>query len=41
MTFFGFKVGQCDTIAIQPLLDVWHCLLDVYNKYQTDIPKHV
>ena len=22
-------------------LDVWHCLLDVYTKFQIDISKHV
>ena len=37
----GCKVGQGDLTAMKLYLDVWHCLLDVYTKFQIDISKHV
>ena len=38
---FGCKVGQNVPIGMKLQLDVWHHLLDVYAKFQTDISKHV
>ena len=38
---FGCKVGQSLLIGMKLELDVWHHLLDVYAKFQTDISKHV
>ena len=36
---FGCKVGQSVQIRMKLELDVWHHLLDVYAKFQTDISK--
>ena len=38
---FGCKVGQSVQIGMKLELDLWHHLLDVYAKFQTDISKHV
>ena len=38
---FGCKVGQSVQIRMKLELDVWHHLLYVYAKFQTDISKHV
>ena len=38
---FGCKVGQSVQIGMKLELDVWHNLLDVYAKFQTDISQHV
>ena len=38
---FGCKVRQSVMIGMKLELDVWHHLLDVYTKFQTDISKHV
>ena len=38
---FGCKVGRSDLIVMKPDLNVWHCLLDVYTKFQIDISKQV
>ena len=38
---FGCKVGQNVQIGMKLALDVWHHPLDVYDKFQTDISKHV
>ena len=38
---FGCKVGQSVQIRMNFELDVWHHLLDVYAKFQTDISKHI
>ena len=38
---FGCKVGQSVLIGMKLELDMWHHLLDVYAKFQTDISKHV
>ena len=38
---FGCKVGQSVQIGMKLELGVWHHLLDVYAKFQTDISKHV
>ena len=35
----GCKVSQGDPTVMK--LHVWHCLLDVYTKFQIDISKHV
>ena len=40
-TIFGCKVSQSVQIRMKLELDVWHHLLDVYAKFQTDISKHV
>ena len=40
-TIFGCKVSQNVQIRMKLELDVWHHLLDVYAKFQTDISKHV
>ena len=38
--FFGCKVGQSVQIGMKLELDIWHYLLDVYTKFQTDISKY-
>ena len=38
---FGCKLGRSDTIVMQLKLDVSCHLLNVYNKFQIDISKHV
>ena len=38
---FGCKVGESVQIGMKLELDMWHHLLDVYAKFQTDISKHV
>ena len=38
---FGCEVGQSVQIGMKLELDMWHHLLDVYTKFQTDISKHV
>ena len=38
---FGCKVGQSVQIGMNLKLDMWHHLLNVYTKFQTDISKHV
>ena len=35
------KVGQSVQIGMKLELEVWHHPLDVYDKFQTDISKHV
>ena len=40
-TIFGCEVGQSVQIGMKLELDMWHHLLDVYTKFQTDISKHV
>ena len=37
----GCKADQGDPTVMELQLDVWHCLLDVYTKFQIDISKHV
>ena len=39
--FFGCKVDQNDPIVIKLYLDMWHCLQNVYSKFQIDISRHV
>ena len=38
---FGCKVGQSVQMGMKLELDMWHHLLDLYTKFQTDISKHV
>ena len=38
---FGCKVGQSNPTVQKFYPDVWHCLLDVYTKFQIDLSKHV
>ena len=38
---FGCKVGQSVQNGMKLELDMWHHLLDLYTKFQTDISKHV
>ena len=38
---FGCKVGQSVQIGLKLEFDVWHHLLNVYAKFQTDISQHV
>ena len=38
---FGCKVGQKVLIAMKLNPDLWCRLLDVYNKFQINISKHV
>ena len=38
---FGCKVGQSVPIGMKLQLDMWHHLLHVYTKFQTNISKHV
>ena len=38
---FGCKVGQILQISMKLELDMWHHLLDLYTKFQTDISKYV
>ena len=41
LTYLGYKVSQSVQIGMKIELDMWHHLLDVYTKFQTDISKHV